>query len=189
MSFMGQKYSRGISCGLMCINPLFDISQSLKKMSWLVLNPMIFSKSFGYAIRSILYVSMRGNEGRKIQTLEISKRLNIPHHFLGKIMQKLAEKGILESTKGPYGGFSMNNNSYNTPLLDILMITDGDELFHSCSLRLKRCNASQPCPMHSCVVDIRDQLKERLTSTTIASLQGDDLPDFIRSISSGTNQV
>ena len=51
---------------------------------------MIFSKSFGYAIRGILYIAVMKNEKQRVQLDEMAGKLNIPRHFLGKIMKRMA---------------------------------------------------------------------------------------------------
>ena len=109
---------------------------------------MIFSKSFGYALRGVLYVAMMHDENRNIQIDEIAKRLSVPRHFLGKIMNKIVKKGILSSAKGPKGGFALNDVTLSTSLLTVLESTDGLDQFNECILRLKKCNVLTPCPLH-----------------------------------------
>jgi Rrf2 family protein len=144
---------------------------------------MIFSKSFGYALRGILYVAMMSDEKRKIRIDEMANRLSVPRHFLGKIMNKVVKKGILSSTKGPNGGFSLNNNSLNTSLLLLVEVMDGLEQFDGCVLRLRKCNEEHPCPLHYSMVTYKNDLLKTFSDTNIGSLLKEDKPDFIRSIS------
>jgi Rrf2 family protein len=90
---------------------------------------MIFSKSFGYAIRSILYVAIMRDEKRYVQVEEIAAKLAVPRHFMGKIMKKLAKEKILISTKGPSGGFILSEHTMQMPLMDLIVIIDGVEIF------------------------------------------------------------
>src|SRR5213075_3044991 len=101
---------------------------------------MVFSKSFGYALRGVLYVSMMSDEKRKIRIDEMANRLAVPRHFLGKIMNKVVKKGILNSIKGPNGGFSLNAKTLDTSLLTLIEAMDGLEQFDSCVLRLRKCS-------------------------------------------------
>jgi len=144
---------------------------------------MIFSKSFGYAIRSILYVAVKREEKRYVQVEEIAAKLAVPRHFMGKIMKKLAKEKILISTKGPSGGFMLSENTLNMPLMDLIVITDGVEIFNSCVLRAKECNSLSPCPMHPQIEVVKNNLRSILTDTTIGDLLEEDKPEFIRSIS------
>ncbi len=143
---------------------------------------MIFSKSFGYALRGILYVAMMSDENRKIRIDEMASRLSVPRHFLGKIMNKVVKKGILNSTKGPNGGFSLNNTTLSTSLLSVVEAIDGLEQFDSCVLRLKKCSAENPCPLHYLLEPERKNLFNVFSDTSVHSLLNEDKPSFIRSI-------
>ncbi|HWI90560.1 MAG TPA: Rrf2 family transcriptional regulator [Flavisolibacter sp.] len=144
---------------------------------------MIFSKSFGYAIRSILYVAVMRDEKRYVQVEEIAAKLAVPRHFMGKIMKKLAKEKILISTKGPSGGFMLSEHTLEMPLMDLIVIIDGVEIFDTCALRAKECNADNPCPMHFQMDSIKRDLKSVLSETKIGGLLEEDKTEFIRSIS------
>jgi Rrf2 family transcriptional regulator, iron-sulfur cluster assembly transcription factor len=71
---------------------------------------MVFSKSFGYALRGVLYVTMAGEKKTMIQLEEVAHQLTVPKHFLAKVMKNLVKEGVLNSMKGPYGGRDIENN-------------------------------------------------------------------------------
>lgn len=143
---------------------------------------MIFSKSFGYALRGVLYIEMAGESRSMVQLDEIARELAIPRHFLGKVMKKLVKEGVVSSLKGPFGGFSINEKTKETSLLQLVNMTGEPEEFSSCVLRLRKCNAKNPCPMHHQIESLRQQWQTLLTSTTIGDLIRKDMPDFIKSI-------
>ena len=143
---------------------------------------MFFSKSFGYALRGVLYVAMMSDEKKRVQIDEIAERLSVPKHFLGKILNKVVKDGILDSTKGPYGGFSVNENTLSTPLIKVLEVTEGLEQFAVCALGLRKCDSSNPCPVHSHIDNFREDFKRTLTDTTINNLLTENKSGLIRSI-------
>lgn len=144
---------------------------------------MIFSKSFGYALRSTLYIAIMKDQKRYVQVEEIASKLAVPRHFMGKIMKRLAKEKLLISTKGPSGGFILAENTLERPLMDLIVITDGVEIFDTCVLRAKECNGTNPCPMHSQMEGLKGNLKSVLTNTTIGDLLEEDKPEFIKSLS------
>jgi Rrf2 family transcriptional regulator, iron-sulfur cluster assembly transcription factor len=144
---------------------------------------MIFSKSFGYALRGILYVAIMKDQKRYVQVEEIASKLAVPRHFMGKIMKKLAKEKLLISTKGPSGGFILNENTLEKPLMDLIVVIDGVEIFDNCVLRAKECNGTNPCPMHSQMEGLKGNLKSILSDTTIGDLLEEDKPEFIKSLS------
>ena len=124
---------------------------------------MTFSKSFGYALRGILYVALLREEERKISIEEIAERLSVPRHFLGKVMKSVVKAGFLSSTRGPQGGFYINEDTLSTPLISILQLTEGEGYFNSCLLSLRKCNAANPCPLH----DRFDECKSGLIESIV----------------------
>jgi len=122
------------------------------------------------------------DENRKIRIDEMANRLSVPRHFLGKIMNKVVKRGILSSTKGPNGGFSLNNNTLYTSLLLLVEAMDGLEQFDGCVLRLRKCS-EHPCPLHHSMVTHKNDLLKIFSDTNIGNLLKEDKPDFIRSIS------
>ena len=143
---------------------------------------MVFSKSFGYALRGILYIAILSEKKDKIQLDEIAEKLTVPRYFLGKIMNRLAKEGVLDSEKGPIGGFSINDKTIATSLLRLVKITGDSELFDSCVLRLRKCNSNNPCPLHFEIETLRNQWHKLLAETTVDDLLKKDQPDFIKSI-------
>ena len=130
----------------------------------------MFSKTFGYALRAATFIAVHTKNGRKVGLQELSQSLEIPHHFLGKIMQDLVRHGILESSKGPNGGFYVSDSTLQTPLLDILKITDGSLIFNQCALNIKRCNAANPCPLHHDFAICRDGMLRAMSGKTLGGL-------------------
>jgi Rrf2 family protein len=144
---------------------------------------MYLSKSFGYALRGVLYVALIHKEGRKVQLDEMAEKLKVPRHFLAKIMKLMVKEGILHSTKGPYGGFSLNEHSLKAKLIQLVKITDGVEQFNTCVLSLRKCNSNNPCPLHLQMMKLRDDMLAEFSARTLGDLLDEKNPDFIRSIS------
>ena len=144
---------------------------------------MFLSKSFGYALRGILYVALMQDEKRKVQIDEIANKLSVPRHFLGKIMQQVVKAGLLQSTKGPHGGFYLAENTLSSSLIDLVKVTDGMDQFKICVLNLKNCNGIHPCPLHYEMEEVRGKFMEVFNSTTIGDLLNDNTKVNIQSLS------
>ena len=144
---------------------------------------MIFSKSFGYTVRGILYVTSMQERKQFVQVEEIAAALSVPRHFMGKILKKLAKESILSSVKGPSGGFTINSNTMDITLLQLVKLTDGSISLDNCVMRLQECNSRRPCPMHERMERWRTGLKMMLSNTTINHLLRPDINQFVKSLS------
>ncbi|MBL0331450.1 MAG: Rrf2 family transcriptional regulator [Chlorobiota bacterium] len=132
----------------------------------------MFSKACEYAIRATIFIALQTKNKIIVSLKDISKEIDSPIAFTGKILQSLANKNILKSIKGAGGGYEINvsykNNSIN--LYDIVVAIDGENLFKSCGIGLKECNSIKPCPIHNEYKIIREGLVKLLVETTINKL-------------------
>jgi Rrf2 family protein len=146
---------------------------------------MIFSKSFGYAVRGILYIAMMQDTKQYVQAEEIAETLSVPRHFMSKILKRLVKAGVLASSKGKTGGFTVNAATTSTALMKLFHLTDGHDTLKKCSLRLQDCRADNPCPLHGQMEVVKGQLQKMLASTSIGDLLKGDKQEFIRQLATG----
>ena len=102
--------------------------------------------------------------------------------FLGKIMQQIVKAGLLKSTKGPYGGFSLAAGTLNTPVIRLVEVTDGMEQFSMCVLKLKYCNGINPCPLHFEMEEIKRNYLNLFTKNTFGDLLKESKTDLLKSL-------
>ena len=122
------------------------------------------------------------DESRKVQIEEIATKLSVPKHFLGKIMQQIVKAGLLRSTKGPYGGFSLADKTLNTPVIKLVEITDGMEQFSMCVLNFKFCNGLNPCPLHYEMEKAKINYLNVFSKNTFGDLLKDCKSDLLKSL-------
>jgi Rrf2 family transcriptional regulator, iron-sulfur cluster assembly transcription factor len=130
----------------------------------------MLSNTSKYAIRAVIYLSLHAGENKKIGIKKISKDLNIPTPFLGKILQILAKHKILSSTKGPHGGFGLGKKTDEIKLIDVVDIIDGQDIFKKCLIRLEDCSETEPCSMHLKYSEIRSNLLRLFQNQSISEL-------------------
>ena len=130
----------------------------------------MLTKTSEYALRSIVYVAMQAAEGKKIGIKEIAKELELPLHFIGKILQDLVRKGIIASVKGPHGGFYLSQPAADISIMDVVRVIDGVQAFKRCGLGLKHCSDTHPCPLHHEFKKYRDGLADLFNTRTIQDL-------------------
>jgi len=126
-----------------------------------------FSKTCEYAIRAVFFIAYKTDAGQRVGIKEISAGIDSPEYFLAKILQDLSRKGIVQSVKGPNGGFYFDKAALKRPLADIVEAVDGNSIFVGCALGLKQCTEINPCPLHNEFKMIRDQMHSLLRTQTI----------------------
>jgi Rrf2 family protein len=127
----------------------------------------MFSKACEYAIRALLFIAQKSKDGSKVGIKEIARGIDSPEHFIAKILQDLSRKGMVQSQKGPSGGFYLDQHSLNASLADVVRTVDGDSIFSGCGLGLKQCSEARPCPLHNEFKKIRDDMFNMLQTAKL----------------------
>ncbi len=130
---------------------------------------MIYSRSAGHAIRAFVHMAQLG-DGRYAMVKQIAEDEGIPAPFLAKILQQLARKGMLRSSKGPAGGFALQAPPRQISLLHIVQALDGVPACCQCPMGLADCHDEVPCAMHDSWLGLRSRIMEYLERNTVADL-------------------
>jgi len=129
----------------------------------------MFSKSCEYAIKAMLFVAQKSKDNLRIGVKEIAAGIDAPETFIAKILQELGKKKLINSAKGPNGGFYMNEFTSKISLADIVKAIDGDGIYRDCVIGLKACVEKNPCPVHFEYREIRENLIKMLEHSTISA--------------------
>ncbi len=130
----------------------------------------MLSNTSKYALRAVIYLALYASEEKKIGIREIASSLEIPTPFLGKILQNLAKHQILDSSKGPHGGFCLKRQAMDISLMEIIEVIDGTEIFDTCVIRTSKCSYDAPCSMHDKMAPLRSEIKSLFLTESIADL-------------------
>jgi len=109
-------------------------------------------------------------DGERTSIRELTKKVQIPYHFLAKILQDLTHKGLLVSRKGPTGGFALAKSAKEITLFDIVEAVDGSGFMQNCVLGFPECNGKNPCAVHEKWGSMREELRLMLVSKNIAQM-------------------
>jgi Rrf2 family iron-sulfur cluster assembly transcriptional regulator len=127
---------------------------------------MIQSTATKYAIRAVCHLAHL-EPGARAQAREISEELSIPQAFLSKILQDLTKKGLLNSAKGPNGGFELNCSPTETSLYALVRAVEGPRPEGDCLLGLSLCADETKCPIHDTWKEICESFRESMKGISL----------------------
>lgn len=130
---------------------------------------MLFSRACTYGVRSALFLATRP-DSQPVLVKDISERLGIPFHFLGKIVQGMVKAGILVSYKGRNGGVALARSTDRIKLREVVEAIDGSESLKGCVLGLPECSSDHPCPLHAQWSGIREEIETMLSEQSVAEM-------------------
>lgn len=85
---------------------------------------MKISRSTSYAILAVGYIAQNDDDG-VVLSQTIAKKYNIPLEYLLKILQQLVRANILNSKRGPRGGFSLAKAPSKINMLQVIEAVEG----------------------------------------------------------------
>lgn len=109
---------------------------------------MLLSVTSKTAIKAVIYLASKHQEGERIGIREIAEQINASEHTIGKTLQMLVKQGVINSVKGPSGGFFITKDQLNQPISIIVESIEGANFFKGCGLGLSKCSEEHPCPIH-----------------------------------------
>ena len=101
----------------------------------------------------------------------------VPSAYLAKHLQALARAGVLETVKGPRGGYRLARSPAEISVLDVVEAIDGDEPAFRCTEIRRRGPSAvpareyrMPCGIHRVFTRADEAWRAELAATTIADL-------------------
>lgn len=142
---------------------------------------VILSQTAVYALRATLCLAGTEPEER-LRVDDIAARLDVPRNYLSKILHVLAREGVLESTRGPHGGFALARPAAELTLAEVVEPFDQLPEGSGCLLGRPECTDADPCAAHARWKGISRAVKDFFRQTSIADLS----PDRVAQLSHGT---
>ncbi len=132
---------------------------------------MKFSKTTEYALRTMIFLARE--EGIN-NTRKISEACNIPYKYFQKISHLLAQRDLIDITRGKHGGFMLSRSPEQIAVLEILdAATEKQERDDACHLYGDACkhnNACDSCSLRQNILKIEAYEKELLTALTLQEI-------------------
>ena len=122
------------------------------------------------AIKAVIYLCSKFESGQNVGIREIAVAIQASEHSVGKLLQTLVKNGVINSIKGPSGGFHISKEQRKQPIINIIDAIDGRMVFRECGLGLSQCSATRPCPIHFEYKDARDKAEQLFRTRKVSDL-------------------
>lgn len=142
--------------------------------------PAVFlSQTAVYALNAMLFLARPEVDG-PVRVDDLATHLGVPRNYLSKILHVLARNRVLESTRGPGGGFTLRMPPEEVTLASVIRHFDALPEGRSCLLGKDVCSDADPCPAHARWKVVSESALAFFSTTTIADLsrEGATVPTF-----------
>ena len=121
-----------------------------------------------YAVTAILDLALHDAQG-PVNLADISKRQEISLAYLEQLFAKLRRNGLVESSRGPGGGYRLKKAAEDISVADVINAVDEQVDATRCGGQ-QNCQGDLRCLTHDLWQDLSDQISAFLTSITMAEL-------------------
>jgi len=105
------------------------------------------SRKIDYGLRAMIYLASIPGDA-VVPFREIGRRMAVPEDFLAKILKHLVDRGLVRSTRGPRGGYSLGRPAAEITFLDVIEAVEGPIALNVC-LDDEGCGRESGCTMAS----------------------------------------
>lgn len=134
---------------------------------------MRITRTSRYAIRAVVELARRGNDRISAETL--SRDLELPENYLSKTLHALAREGLLDSNRGPGGGYRLAVPPDDLPLMRVIETFETLDASEECVLGREECSEENPCPVHSEWKEVAAPIVKFFRRTTVGEAAGQEV--------------
>ncbi|HET9192757.1 MAG TPA: Rrf2 family transcriptional regulator [Vicinamibacterales bacterium] len=104
---------------------------------------------------------------------EIAEQYDIPIELLAKVLQRLVRTGLLASTQGTRGGYTLSRPSKSISVADVIQAIDGPFTVTACSTEKHDCEQYSKCSVRDPLWQIRERIVAALGTVTLSEMAAD----------------
>lgn len=141
------------------------------------------TKRTEYGLIALVHMVDRGRAGRVgadragadlVTAREVGERYPVPRRLLAEVLKDLCHAGLIESHRGPTGGYALARAAEDITLAQVIAALEGAPELTSCEsatvLKHGGCEVQPVCPIRSPIHRVREGLWQMLERTTLRSL-------------------
>jgi Rrf2 family iron-sulfur cluster assembly transcriptional regulator len=121
-----------------------------------------------FAVTAMIDLAMR-HGGGPVTLAGISERQKISLSYLEQLFGKLRRHGLVESVRGPGGGYNLARPMEQLTIADIILAVDEPLDATRCG-GLANCQDEQRCMTHDLWVSLNEKIYEYLSSVTLKEM-------------------
>jgi len=124
-----------------------------------------------YALRAMIDLALHSDEGPVLRS-DIAERQEVSAHYIEQLFVKLRRAGLIESVRGPGGGYILAKDADQIKAGDIIRTVEGPIALVHCVAPQKEaaCHRADSCVTHLLWRRLSSKVAEVLDSVTLREL-------------------
>jgi len=112
---------------------------------------------------------------------EVSETLRTPFDATARVMQVMAQKGLLKSEHGAFGGYQITKDLAKVTLFDLIQFVEGPTAIVKCLQKEEPCEIRGQCNIISPIQNLNTRMKDFYQSVSLKEILFDKLEKHDRS--------
>jgi Rrf2 family iron-sulfur cluster assembly transcriptional regulator len=121
-----------------------------------------------YAVTALLDLALHESCG-PVPLTEIASRQDLSLSYLEQLFRQLRRRGLVDSTRGPGGGYRLSRPAAEVAVADVIDAVDESVDATRCK-GMENCQGDQRCITHDLWQDLSRQIHDFLSGITLAHL-------------------
>jgi len=121
-----------------------------------------------YAVTAMLDLSLHDGKG-PVSLVEISERQDISLSYLEQLFSRLRKQELVDSTRGPGGGYRLSRDSHGIAVADVITAVDEKVETTRCG-GLSNCQDDSQCLTHDLWTELSTQIHDFLMGISLGDL-------------------
>lgn len=130
---------------------------------------MKYSKATNYALHTMVYLTL-APKGKSVGVEQLATVQNLSPTYLSKILTKLVKAGLIKSTPGVNGGYSVARQSDTISFLDVIHAIEGQTTLFHCSLEHEELFRDPNCIIENVMIEAEENMKKELSGKYIIDI-------------------
>jgi Rrf2 family protein len=130
------------------------------------------SKKADYALIAMKHLAQKAGAS-STSAREIAEQYDIPIELLAKVLQRLVRTGLLASTQGTRGGYTLSRPPRSISVADVIQAIDGPFTVTACSTEKNDCEQYSKCSVRDPLWQIRERIVAALGTVTLSEMASD----------------
>jgi Rrf2 family protein len=135
---------------------------------------LLLTKASKFALYALVEMALATDE--RVSAKSIAERFGISTNHVAKVLQALAQAGLVDGTRGAGGGYAMSRSPTDVSMADVIDAIEGPVAVDACSdcpvqASPDRCETNvATCNVHALLTEVRSHARFTFESVTIQTL-------------------
>ena len=127
------------------------------------------NRKLEYSLMALKHMSVK-RPGELTTAKEVSESYKSPFDATARVMQAMAQKGLLKSEQGASGGYQITKDLSKVTLHELMGVIQGPTKIVKCMHKQEPCEMQKSCNIISPITNLNQKLNEFYQNVTLRDL-------------------